>query len=84
MKGTDAKVNMERCLKALKIAKNEEIAEVMVLCGDELARATWVKKAGDTTVNAFRSWNTPTEMPNLHEIVRGGDISHIQPALIHF
>lgn len=83
-KKTDAKRNMERCFEAMKLAKEEEIAEVMVLCGKTLCRWTWVEKVGDETTDAFRSFPEKGQNVNWEQMMADGEYWRHLPALLDF
>jgi L-asparaginase/Glu-tRNA(Gln) amidotransferase subunit D len=56
-KHSDATYNMENCLKVMEFVKTQNIAEVMVLCGNELVRGAWAIKISDRDSDAFASFN---------------------------
>lgn len=56
-KHTDAVYHMDNCLKVHEYIREHGVAEVMVLCGDELVRGTWAQKQSDKNSNAFGSFN---------------------------
>lgn len=58
-KHSDAIYHMDNCLKVHEFLRDQEeaIAEVMILCGNELVRAAWAEKFSDRDSNAFRSFN---------------------------
>jgi len=57
MKHSDAVYNMDNCLKVHEYLRDNAVAEVMILCGNELVRAAWAEKVSDRDSNAFRSFN---------------------------
>ncbi|KKP37150.1 MAG: asparaginase/glutaminase, L-asparaginase [Candidatus Peregrinibacteria bacterium GW2011_GWF2_33_10] len=54
---TDAVYHMDNCLKVHEFLKEHGVAEVMVLCGNELVRGAWAKKISDKDSDAFSSFN---------------------------
>lgn len=59
MRNTDATNNMDNAMKVHQFLSDEKtgVAEVMVLCGNELVRGAWAQKETDKDSDAFKAYN---------------------------
>jgi L-asparaginase/Glu-tRNA(Gln) amidotransferase subunit D len=57
LKHSDALYNMDNCLKVHEFLREHGVAEVMLLCGNELIRGAWAEKISDRDSDAYGSFN---------------------------
>lgn len=75
VKNSDAIYHMDNCLKVHDYIKPCGVAEVMVLCGNELVRGAWVKKKSDKNSDAFASYNNKPLLEVANKLIKAWRLS---------
>lgn len=74
-KNSDAIYHMDNCLKVHEFLRDNQVAEVMVLCGDELVRGAWAQKKSDKDSNAVESFNNKPLLRVANKLVKRWELA---------